>query len=52
MPGGFTSGFGGGRDGYQNVDDSPAPKPSLSVPPQPVPQPAQPQTAPGAYQTV
>jgi len=52
MPGGFTS--GGGREGYQNVDDEPAvqtprgPKPQGGAPPPPASQPL----APGAYQSV
>ncbi|TFK89961.1 hypothetical protein K466DRAFT_574492 [Polyporus arcularius HHB13444] len=51
MPGGFTSFGGGGRDGYQNVEDpAEGPKP-LSVPPQPA-QPVPAPAAPGAYQTV
>ncbi|KAI0735167.1 hypothetical protein C8Q76DRAFT_791739 [Earliella scabrosa] len=54
MPGGFTSSFGGGggRDGYQNVEDpAEGPKP-LSVPPSHPAQPAPSAQAPGAYQTV
>ena len=52
MPGGFTSSFGGGRDGYQNVEDPvDGPKP-LSVPPTQSAQPATAPAAPGAYQTV
>ncbi|KAI0756988.1 hypothetical protein C8Q80DRAFT_70131 [Daedaleopsis nitida] len=54
MPGGFSTSFGGGRDGYQNVEDPPEGPRPLSVPPsqpphaQPVPTPA---PVPGTYQS-
>ncbi|THH17004.1 hypothetical protein EW146_g3726 [Bondarzewia mesenterica] len=48
MPGGFTS---GGRDGYQNVDETPEPATARSPAPPSHPNQQLPQ-APGAYQTV
>lgn len=48
MPGGFTS--GGGRDGYQSVDDPAEVQPAL--PKRGPPAPPTPQPAPGAYQSV
>lgn len=56
MPGGFTS--GGGREGYQTVDEeTPAPtrasKPTVSqAPPTAAPASGGQPTAPGAYQSV
>jgi len=48
MPGGFTS----SRDGYQNVDEVPAPAPPRAAAPPPPLAPQAPAHAPGAYQTV
>lgn len=52
MPGGFTSLGSGGREGYQNVDDSEdIPTAKHNNPPAPLPSQQAP-SAPGAYQNV
>ncbi|KLO14447.1 hypothetical protein SCHPADRAFT_939516 [Schizopora paradoxa] len=61
MPGGFSSQFGGGRGGYETVDDEPEPRPRPAAPqvhvsppaaPPPPANAAPPPPAPGGYQAV
>jgi len=61
MPGGFSSQFGGGRSGYETVDDEPEPRPRPTGPAVHVSPPAAPPPpandtaappAPGGYQAV
>lgn len=62
MPGGFSSQFGGGRSGYESVDDEPEPRPRPAAPAVHVTPPAAPPPAatnngpapqaPGGYQAV